>query len=61
MDVNGSTKSDRGRKDADSLVDDELDAERTPRWVKAFGIIALILVLIVVVIHLAGGGFHSHF
>ena len=34
--------------------------ERTPRWVKMFGVAALVLVLIVVIVHLAGGGFHGH-
>lgn len=32
----------------------------TPRWVKAFGVIALVLVLLFVILHLAGGGFRSH-
>ncbi len=31
-----------------------------PRWVKVFGIIALVLVLLVVVLLLAGGGPGSH-
>ena len=31
-----------------------------PRWVKVFGIIALVLVLLFVVTHLAGGGLGSH-
>lgn len=32
----------------------------TPRWVKAFLIAAVILVVAFVVIHLAGGGMGSH-
>lgn len=32
----------------------------TPRWVKVFGIIALILVLLFVVLHLTGRGFGGH-
>ncbi len=32
----------------------------TPRWVKAFGAIALALVLLFVILHLTGGGFRSH-
>ena len=32
----------------------------TPRWVKAFGLVALALVLLFVIKHLAGGGFRSH-
>jgi hypothetical protein len=35
-------------------------AESTPRWVKVFGIIALVLLLVVIAIHLTGGGFHGH-
>ncbi|QDG87101.1 hypothetical protein [Pseudarthrobacter sp. NIBRBAC000502770] len=31
-----------------------------PRWVKVFGIIAIALVLLFVIIHLAGGGMGSH-
>lgn len=31
-----------------------------PRWVKVFGIIAIILVLLFVVLHLSGHGFGSH-
>ncbi|MDQ6770150.1 MAG: hypothetical protein M3Z54_09200 [Gemmatimonadota bacterium] len=34
--------------------------EGAPRWVKVFGAIALAFLLIVVAIHLAGGGFHAH-
>jgi hypothetical protein len=29
----------------------------TPRWVKVFGIIALVLVVLVVILHLTGLGF----
>ena len=32
----------------------------TPRWVKVFGLIALALVLLFVIKHLAGGGFRGH-
>jgi hypothetical protein len=32
----------------------------TPRWVKVFGIIAIGLVLLFIILHLAGGGFHGH-
>ena len=32
----------------------------TPRWVYAFGIIAIVLVLAFLVSHLAGGGFRGH-
>lgn len=32
----------------------------TPRWVKAFGIIAIVLVLAFVILHLTGHGFGMH-
>jgi hypothetical protein len=35
------------------------DAPGTPRWVKVFGIIALIVVLLIVIVMLAGGGNHG--
>ncbi len=31
-----------------------------PRWVKAFGIVAVILVVAFVVMHLTGHGLHGH-
>ncbi|WP_426998463.1 hypothetical protein [Pseudarthrobacter sp. N5] len=31
-----------------------------PRWVKVFGIIAVVLVLLFVISHLAGGGMGGH-
>jgi hypothetical protein len=31
-----------------------------PRWVKVFGIVAILLVLVFVGFHLAGGGFGGH-
>lgn len=31
-----------------------------PRWVKVFGIIALVLVLLFVILHLIGGGLGGH-
>lgn len=34
--------------------------ESTPRWVKVFGIIALVFVLTIVIVHLTGGGFRGH-
>ena len=33
---------------------------RTPRWVKVFGMIALVLILLFVALHLAGYGVGSH-
>lgn len=48
----------------DPLLDpqpgDEGPDERTPRWVYAFGIVALLLVLLFAALHLAGGGFRPH-
>jgi len=32
----------------------------TPRWVKAFGIIGIVLVLLFVILHLTGRGFGDH-
>jgi hypothetical protein len=32
----------------------------TPRWVKVFGIIAIVLVLLFVALHLTGRGFGGH-
>ena len=32
----------------------------TPRWVRVFGLLALALVLLFVIKHLAGGGFRGH-
>jgi hypothetical protein len=31
-----------------------------PRWVKAFGVLALLLLLLIVVLHLTGRGFRGH-
>ena len=31
-----------------------------PRWVKVYGIIVAVLVLVFVTVHLAGGGFQGH-
>ena len=32
----------------------------TPRWVKVFGLVAVILVLLFAALHLAGRGLHDH-
>lgn len=34
--------------------------DATPRWVAAFGVVAVVLVVLFVVLHLAGGGFRGH-
>jgi len=39
---------------------DEESTGGTPRWVKLLGIIALVLVLLFVILHLAFGGFGGH-
>ena len=31
-----------------------------PRWVKVFGVVALVLVLLFVILHLTGRGFRGH-
>ncbi|HEU0079500.1 MAG TPA: hypothetical protein VFQ76_17720 [Longimicrobiaceae bacterium] len=36
------------------------DFPGTPRWVKVYGLAAIVFVLVVVVVHLAGGGFRHH-
>lgn len=36
------------------------DEHETPRWVKVFGIVALVLVLLFALLHLLGGGFRGH-
>lgn len=35
-------------------------AEQTPRWVKVFGLVALVVVVAFVVIHLTVGGLGNH-
>ena len=32
----------------------------TPRWVKVFGIIVIVLILLFVILHLTGNGFGDH-
>ena len=47
---------------AEFLPDNDDDAG-TPRWVKVFGIIFIVLVLLLVILHLTGnslGGPHGH-
>ena len=46
--------------DSGSGAGDESSPPPAPRWVKAFGIVAIVLVLLFVIRHLAGGGFHRH-
>ena len=46
---------------ADVPPDRDIDDGGMPRWVKVFGIIAIVLVLVFVIVHLAGGGLGGHF
>ncbi|MEO7317815.1 MAG: hypothetical protein ABIZ56_02375 [Chthoniobacteraceae bacterium] len=39
---------------------DSGDGNSTPRWVKVFGVIAIVLIVLFVILHLAGGGFGHH-
>ena len=39
---------------------DRRSPPNTPRWVKTFGIIAIVLVLLFAILHLAGVGFGGH-
>lgn len=57
---NAPLKRAKSDSDAENEPGSTWADERTPRWVKVFGIIALALVLIVAVIHLRGGGLHGH-
>ena len=43
-----------------SDTDGEGSPPPAPRWVKVFGLIAVVLVLLFVIRHLAGGGFRGH-
>jgi hypothetical protein len=49
---------DEARADTRARPDHDLPPN-TPRWVMVFGIIALALVVLVIVLHLTGGGFGS--
>ncbi len=39
---------------------DRVSAPSTPRWVIVFGIIALVLILLFVIMHFTGNGFGNH-
>ena len=43
----------------DTGVGPDRESTRTPRWVKVFGIIAIVVVLVFVILLLAGGGRHG--
>lgn len=44
----------------DSNGDTGNDTASTPRWVYVFGITAIVLILVFVVLHLTGGGLVGH-
>jgi hypothetical protein len=44
----------------DSHSDTGDEPPGTPRWVKVFGIIAIILILLFVILHLTGRGLGGH-
>jgi len=44
--------------DSDNDIGD--DTSGTPSWVKVFGIVIIVLMLLFIVLHLAGGGLGSH-
>lgn len=47
--------------DSDSRSADEVESPpRAPRWVKVFGAVAAVLVVVIVGIHVAGGGLGAH-
>jgi hypothetical protein len=46
--------------DVDGGNGDAGDDTGTPRWVKMFGLVALVLVLLFVVLHLTGRGLGDH-
>ena len=48
-----------GWEPSDPLARDA-DGSGTPRWVKVFGIVALVFLVAFVILHLAGRGFHGH-
>jgi hypothetical protein len=52
-DSTGDTGDDTGRRP-------DYESPSTPRWVKVFGLIALVLILVFVIVHLAGGGLGHH-
>lgn len=45
----------RRAKEEDTHISDNESNTRTPRWVKVFGIIAFVLVLLFVILQLTGG------
>jgi hypothetical protein len=50
-----------GREADDTEAGSDLDSSAgTPLWVKVFGIIALVLVLLFIILHLTGRGMSGH-
>ena len=58
-DSKSSHDPDRPTDGARSRRDDE-SPPPTPRWVRIFAIIAILLILAFLISHLAGGGFRGH-
>ncbi|MCY9659433.1 hypothetical protein P5G65_23270 [Paenibacillus chondroitinus] len=52
--------SSRSTTEEDTHKPDNGSTNNTPRWVKVFGIIAIVLVLFLVILHLTGRGFGDH-
>ncbi|MCC6457975.1 MAG: hypothetical protein IT328_23675 [Caldilineaceae bacterium] len=46
--------------DNDDVALDRTGVPSTPRWVYFFGIIALVVIVLFVILHLTGGGFRGH-
>jgi hypothetical protein len=60
MTDSGSSRGPNRPNDDPGVGGDGESPPATPRWVYAFGIIAVVLVLAFVVSHLVGGGFRGH-
>lgn len=60
--ITASPPNPPSRNDVGADTGSDLTAphQRAPRWVKVLGIVALALILVVLIIHLAGGGFRGH-
>jgi hypothetical protein len=44
----------------DMVPDTSDDTDYTPRWAKVFGIVVVVLIVLFVVLHIAGGGLGGH-
>ena len=57
-DADEQTRADNGGSGGPGPAADSTTG--TPRWVIVFGVVAVLLVVLFVVLHLAGGGFRGH-